>query len=96
MLCEIVNKKDGSMARTPELMAYARAHGLKIITIADLIRYRLRAESLLQLTSNASMDTRFGAFTAHCFRSTVDGTEHMALVKGNAAGAAGVVVWLIG
>lgn len=59
VLCEIVNKADGSMSRTPELMRHAKEHNLKIITIADLIRYRLKNESLLLGTSSSEMTTRW-------------------------------------
>jgi 3,4-dihydroxy 2-butanone 4-phosphate synthase/GTP cyclohydrolase II len=80
VLCEIVNKEDGSMSRTPQLMAFAAQHGLRIITIADLVRYRLQQEQSLELVASAPLDTRAGSFTLHCFRSKVDGSEHAALV----------------
>ncbi|GBF88953.1 bifunctional riboflavin biosynthesis protein, chloroplastic [Raphidocelis subcapitata] len=82
VLCEIVDKDDGSMQRTPQLLAFAAAHGLKCITIADLIRYRLRHEQLLQPVSSAPLHTRHGDFVAHVFRSAVDGKEHAALTCG--------------
>jgi GTP cyclohydrolase II len=91
-LCEIVNRGDGSMARTPQLLAFAQEHGLKCITIADMIRYRLRHEQLLEQVAEAQLDTRYGVFNAVCFKSLVDGAEHVALVAGNpraAAAAAG-------
>lgn len=68
VLCEIVNRTDGSMARTPQLLAFAKEHDLKCITIADMIRYRLRHEQLLQEVATAQLDTRYGTFNAHCFR----------------------------
>lgn len=83
VLCEIVDRDNGSMARTPKLMQFAQQHGLKIVTIADLIRYRLRHEQMLQQVAVAPLETRHGSFTAHCFRSLVDGTEHAALVSGD-------------
>lgn len=83
VLCEIVDRDDGSMARTPKLMQFAKQHGLKIITIADLIRYRLRHEQLLELAAEAPLETRYGSFTAYCFKSTIDGAEHVALVAGS-------------
>eukprot|EP00878_Enallax_costatus_P002527 GHUV01002709.1.p1 GENE.GHUV01002709.1~~GHUV01002709.1.p1 ORF type:complete len:519 (+),score=149.66 GHUV01002709.1:161-1717(+) len=86
VLCEIVDRDDGSMARTPKLMRFAQQHGLKIVTIADLIRYRLRHEQLLQPVAVAPLETRYGSFTAYCFRSLVDGTEHAALVAGSIGG----------
>jgi 3,4-dihydroxy 2-butanone 4-phosphate synthase/GTP cyclohydrolase II len=75
------------MARTPQLLSFAKEHGLKCITIADMIRYRLRHEQLLQQVSTAQLDTRYGAFKAVCFRSLVDGAEHVALVAGGPAAA---------
>jgi 3,4-dihydroxy 2-butanone 4-phosphate synthase/GTP cyclohydrolase II len=91
VLCEVVNRADGSMARTPQLQAFAREHGLRVITIADLIRYRLRHEQLLRRVAAAQLDTRYGPFTAVAFRSSVDGLEHAALVAGglDALAAAG-------
>jgi len=88
VLCEIVNRGDGSMARTPQLLSFAKEHGLKCITIADMIRYRLRHEQLLQQVAAAQLDTRYGVFNAVCFKSTVDGAEHVALVAGDLAAAA--------
>jgi 3,4-dihydroxy 2-butanone 4-phosphate synthase/GTP cyclohydrolase II len=71
VLCEIVDRSDGSMARTPLLMQFAKQHHLKIITIADLIRYRLRHEQLLQQVAATHLETRHGTFTAYCFRYAV-------------------------
>jgi 3,4-dihydroxy 2-butanone 4-phosphate synthase/GTP cyclohydrolase II len=88
VLCEIVNKDDGSMQRTPQLLAFAQQHGLKCITIADLIRYRLRHEQLLAHVASAPLYTRHGDFTAHVYRSLVDGAEHAALVCGTPAARA--------
>jgi 3,4-dihydroxy 2-butanone 4-phosphate synthase/GTP cyclohydrolase II len=76
------------MARTPQLLAFAKEHGLKCITIADMIRYRLRHEQLLQQVAEAQLDTRYGVFNAVCFKSLVDGAEHVALVAGNPRAAA--------
>jgi 3,4-dihydroxy 2-butanone 4-phosphate synthase/GTP cyclohydrolase II len=88
VLCEIVDKSDGSMQRTPQLRAFAAEHGLRIITIADLIRYRLRHEQLLKAAASAPLATRYGDFTAHVFRSALDGREHVALVAGGPAALA--------
>jgi 3,4-dihydroxy 2-butanone 4-phosphate synthase/GTP cyclohydrolase II len=91
VLCEIVNKEDGSMQRTPQLLAFSKQFGLKCITIADLIRYRLRHEQLVAEAASAPLTTRHGEFVAHVFRSLVDGREHAALVYrggGSAAAAA--------
>jgi len=90
VLCEIVNKADGSMQRTPQLLAFAEQHGLRCITIADLIRYRLRHEQLLACVASAPLHTRHGDFTAHVFRSEVDGREHAALVCSSSSGGGGL------
>lgn len=81
VLCEIVSE-DGSMARTQELQAFAKQHGIKCITIADLVRYRLKHEMLIERTAEATLPTRYGTLTAYSFRSLMDGTEHVALVAG--------------
>lgn len=81
VLCEVVSA-DGSMARTPELQAFAKQYGLKCITIADLIRYRLKHDTLVEHTAEATFPTRYGTFTAHSYRSLLDGTEHLALIAG--------------
>jgi 3,4-dihydroxy 2-butanone 4-phosphate synthase/GTP cyclohydrolase II len=91
-LCEIVNKGDGSMARTPYLMQFAKEHGLRCIAIADLIRYRLRHEQLVTHTSSATLDTRHGQLHVHTFKSNLDGAEHLALVSGNVSGGERVLV----
>jgi len=82
VLCEIVNK-DGTMARTPELLEFAARHGLKCITIADLVRYRLKHEPLIERVASGELPTRYGRFMAYAYRSLLDGTEHIALVIGN-------------
>ncbi len=80
-ICEIMND-DGTMARVPELMEFARVHGLKIITIADLIQYRRRNEVLIRRVEATRLPTRFGDFTAVAYESLLDGKGHLALVKG--------------
>ena len=80
-LMEIMND-DGSMARMPQLMAFAQAHELKIITIKDLIAYRLRKESLIEVGNRVDMPTRYGHFQLIPFRQKSNGLEHMALIKG--------------
>lgn len=80
-LMEIMND-DGTMARMPDLMVFAKEHGLKIITIKDLISYRLRKESLIEVGNVADMPTRYGHFKLVPFRQTATGVEHMALIKG--------------
>lgn len=81
VICEIM-KDDGTMARLPDLQLFAAEHGLKIGTIADLIEYRSRTESLVQKLGSRPLDTAFGAFTAHAFRDQPSGALHLALVKG--------------
>ena len=80
-LMEIMND-DGSMARLPELTAFAKEHGLKIISIKDLIAYRLRKESLIEVGNRVDMPTRYGHFQLIPFRQKSNGLEHMALIKG--------------
>jgi len=82
IICEIMND-DGTMAHFPELEIMASKHDLKIITIADLIAYRLRHEKLVQKVAEAKLPTRFGEFIALAYRSNVDAAEHVALVKGD-------------
>ncbi|KAG2447498.1 hypothetical protein HYH02_007424 [Chlamydomonas schloesseri] len=94
VLCEIVNKDDGSMSRTPELLEFAKRHGLKCITIADLIRYRLRHEAIVAPAGEPTpLTTAAGArLTAQAFRNAVDGTEHVAFVHGAVADSASDVL----
>lgn len=79
--CEIMND-DGTMARVPQLMEFARCHNLKVITVADLIQYRRRTEVLVKRVESTSLPTRYGQFTAVAYRSLLDGKGHLALVKG--------------
>ena len=81
VLCEIV-AEDGTMARLPRLTEFAAGHGLKIISIADLIRYRRRRERLVERVTEIDFPTRFGEFRLHLYRNLLDGTHHVALVKG--------------
>lgn len=81
VICEIM-KDDGTMARLPDLQVFAGEHGLKIGTIADLIAYRSRVESLIEKKGTHSIATAFGEFTAHAFRDTTGKGVHLALVKG--------------
>jgi 3,4-dihydroxy 2-butanone 4-phosphate synthase / GTP cyclohydrolase II len=85
IVCEIMNI-DGSMSRLPELEEFAALHNMTIISIADMIRYRLRQESMVKRVSSATIAPNlgkdFGTFVAHVYQSKVDGTEHVALVKG--------------
>jgi 3,4-dihydroxy 2-butanone 4-phosphate synthase/GTP cyclohydrolase II len=81
VLCEILDN-DGTMARVPRLMEFAREFKLKIITIMDLIAYRQRQESLVELVNSVNLPTKFGNFRLFLFRSTIDDKHHLALVKG--------------
>ncbi|XP_050210244.1 bifunctional riboflavin biosynthesis protein RIBA 1, chloroplastic [Mercurialis annua] len=81
VLCEIVDD-DGSMARLPKLRQFAEQQNLKIISIADLIRYKRKREKLVDCSSAARIPTMWGPFTAYCYRSILDGIEHIAMVKG--------------
>jgi 3,4-dihydroxy 2-butanone 4-phosphate synthase/GTP cyclohydrolase II len=89
-LCEVVND-DGTMARGESLLAFAEAHGIPTITIDDLVDYRWRAESLVVREATATVPTEFGEFTAYGYRATHDGSEHIALARGEIAGQAGVL-----
>ncbi|AFY73312.1 GTP cyclohydrolase II/3,4-dihydroxy-2-butanone 4-phosphate synthase [Synechococcus sp. PCC 7502] len=82
VICEIQND-DGSMARLPELVEYAKKHNLKLISIADLISYRLAHEQFVHLESVAELPTQFGNFTVYAYRNSLDNTEHLAIVKGD-------------
>jgi len=83
VICEIMND-DGTMARVPQLMGFAKKHGLKIITIKDLIEYRMRNECLVHRTAEADIPTKYGGdFRAIVFGNMLDRSEHIALVKGN-------------
>lgn len=82
VLCEILHK-DGSMARMPELQVIARKFGLKIYTIAELIRHRRKTECLVDNTVTVDFPTRYGMFKLHLFESTVEDQHHLALVMGN-------------
>ncbi|QFY42693.1 bifunctional 3,4-dihydroxy-2-butanone-4-phosphate synthase/GTP cyclohydrolase II [Candidatus Methylospira mobilis] len=90
-LSEIVND-DGRMVRGPELLEFARRHRLPIIRIADLIAYRRRTERLIKHEAEARLPTPYGVFTAHVYRSIVDGSEHLALIKGEVHGQHNVLV----
>jgi 3,4-dihydroxy 2-butanone 4-phosphate synthase / GTP cyclohydrolase II len=82
VICEIM-KDDGSMARLPDLQEFAAEHGLKIGTIADLIEYRSRSESLVQRAGERALQTPWGSFTARLYRDAPSGNVHLALIKGD-------------
>jgi len=81
VVCEIMNE-DGTMARVPDLVPYCERHGLRMITVADLIEYRRRTEKLVERVVSVQLPTEFGAFAAIAFRETLTGREHVALVMG--------------
>lgn len=82
VICEIQNP-DGSMARLPELIQYARSHRLKIVSIADLISYRLQHERFVHRETVAALPSEFGHFQIYAYRNTLDNSEHVAIVKGD-------------
>ena len=86
VIVEILNE-DGTMARRPELEAFAQEHGLKIGTIADLIRYRLEKERSVERIAEREVQTDFGLFRLHCYEDHVNGTVHLALVRGELDGS---------
>jgi 3,4-dihydroxy 2-butanone 4-phosphate synthase/GTP cyclohydrolase II len=91
MICEIMND-DGTMARLPALQKFARRHRLKICTIADLIEFRRTREKLVEREETIKMPTDYGDFNLHLYRSKLDGQHHLALVRGEVAGKANVLV----
>jgi len=91
VIAEVVND-DGTMQRRAELDVFAQEHGLMLVTIADLIRYRRRRERFVRRVSQARIPTRYGDFTAHVYQSVLDGSEHVAFVCGDVAGQSDVLV----
>jgi len=91
VVCEIMNE-DGTMARVPDLIPYCERHGLKLVTVADLIEYRRRHEQLVERMTTVQMPTAYGDFTAVAFREKLTGKHHVALVKGDVDGVENVLV----
>ncbi len=91
VICEIMNE-DGTMARVPDLVPYCERHGLRMITVADLIAYRRRHEKLIERIVQTRLPTAFGEFAAVGYRSRVDEKHHLAMVKGEVAGKRDVLV----
>ncbi|CUH94226.1 Riboflavin biosynthesis protein RibBA [Propionispora sp. 2/2-37] len=91
VICEIMND-DGRMARVPELMNFVAKHGLKIITIADLIKYRKRNENFIKRVAEAALPTKYGEFRLIAYESKLDKQCHLALIKGNVANQDNVLV----
>lgn len=85
VICEIMNE-DGTMARMPQLEEFGRANGIPILTVADLIRYRMKHETLVRKTCEADLPTRFGRFRIADFQDVIHGDHHVALVMGDPAG----------
>ncbi|HUQ38556.1 MAG TPA: bifunctional 3,4-dihydroxy-2-butanone-4-phosphate synthase/GTP cyclohydrolase II [Acidimicrobiales bacterium] len=92
VLCEIVDEKKMEMARLPDLERFAEEHGLVLVTIADLIRYRRQSERLIRRVSEARIPTPYGDFTGYAYESVLDGEHHLALVKGAVQGEDNVLV----
>ena len=92
LLCEIVDHDKRDMARVPELSKFAREHGLLMISIADLIRYRRQNEKLVKRIGEARIPTKWGDFTCYAYESLLDGEQHIAMVKGTVAGEPNVLV----
>lgn len=84
VICEIQNP-DGSMARLPQLIEYAQKHGLKIISIADLISYRLQHERFVRRETITNFPSQFGYFQIYAYQNTLDNSDHLAIVKGDPA-----------
>ncbi|GAE90345.1 bifunctional 3,4-dihydroxy-2-butanone-4-phosphate synthase/GTP cyclohydrolase II [Acetivibrio straminisolvens] len=84
VICEIMND-DGTMARAPQLMEFAKKHGLKLITIADLIKYRRNNEKLIRKAAEAKLPTEYGDFKIVAYENVINGEHHVALVMGDVA-----------
>jgi 3,4-dihydroxy 2-butanone 4-phosphate synthase/GTP cyclohydrolase II len=91
VVCEVMNA-DGTMARIPDLVPYCERHGLKLITVADLVEYRRRTEKLVERTAQVRLPTEYGDFTAFAYKELLTGRPHVALVRGNVEGAESVLV----
>jgi 3,4-dihydroxy 2-butanone 4-phosphate synthase/GTP cyclohydrolase II len=91
VLCELV-MDDGTMARVPDLLEFSREHGLKMISIAELIRYRRQNEKLVKRTAEARIPTEWGDFTCYGYESLLDGEQHVAMVRGAVQGEDDVLV----
>jgi 3,4-dihydroxy 2-butanone 4-phosphate synthase/GTP cyclohydrolase II len=91
VICEIMND-DGTMARRPQLERFAAEHGLRFITVAQIVAYRLRHERLVRRVAEAALPTPYGEFTLVAFENQVDHREHVALVKGDLPGKKNVLV----
>ncbi len=91
VICEII-KDDGEMARMPDLIKYSAEHGIKILTIQDLIQYRRKTEKLIKKSSEAELPTKYGTFRISTYESLVSNEYHIALVKGDVKGKENILV----
>jgi 3,4-dihydroxy 2-butanone 4-phosphate synthase/GTP cyclohydrolase II len=91
VICEIMNE-DGTMSRVPQLLEFCREHNLKMLTVADLIRYRMQHERYVRRVAEAKLPTRFGDFKMIAYSSDVDQDQHVALVRGDLSGGAPALV----
>src|SRR5215468_1959570 len=91
VICEIMSE-DGTMARVPQLIEFCKEHNLKMLTVADLIRYRMQHERYVRRVAEAILATRFGAFKMIAYSSDVDHDQHIALVRGNLEGSTPALV----
>ncbi|HXJ87994.1 MAG TPA: bifunctional 3,4-dihydroxy-2-butanone-4-phosphate synthase/GTP cyclohydrolase II [Candidatus Binatia bacterium] len=91
VICEIMNE-DGSMARVPELREFAARHNILLVTIADLINYRLRTDSVVERVASANLPTEYGEFRLHAFENQIDKQTHVALVRGDIGDGEDVLV----
>jgi 3,4-dihydroxy 2-butanone 4-phosphate synthase/GTP cyclohydrolase II len=91
VICEIMNE-DGTMARVPDLTSFARGHDLLMVTVADLISYRMRTESLVRRVASTKLPTEFGEFRLHAFENQIDKQTHVALVCGDISDGKNVLV----
>jgi 3,4-dihydroxy 2-butanone 4-phosphate synthase / GTP cyclohydrolase II len=91
VVCEVMNE-DGTMARLPDLIPYCKRHGIKLVTVSDLIEYRRRHEKLVERMVTVRLPTTHGEFTAIAFREKLTGKHHVALVRGEVDGAEDVLV----
>jgi 3,4-dihydroxy 2-butanone 4-phosphate synthase/GTP cyclohydrolase II len=86
VICEIMND-DGTMARVPQLVDFCRMHGLKLLTVAEVIRYRMRNERYVRRVAQAALPTRYGDFRMIAYASEVDREQHIALIRGDLSGS---------
>jgi 3,4-dihydroxy 2-butanone 4-phosphate synthase / GTP cyclohydrolase II len=91
VVCEVM-REDGTMARIPDLLDYCERHGIKLVTVSDLIEYRRRTEKLVERMTTVRLPTLYGEFTAVAFREKLTGKHHVALVRGDVDGAENVLV----